>query len=79
LEQLEEKVWRYCIVAEQEPHLQHTVFFVLPDETFSSRLNMEIVVNAFKYHAENLEKTEDLPRRREANLIALALSLKYVG
>ena len=37
LEQLEDKVWRYCILAEQDSDRKHGVLFVLPDESFSKR------------------------------------------
>lgn len=37
LEQLVDKVWRYCILAEQDPESKHGVLFVLPDESFSKR------------------------------------------
>lgn len=38
LEQLEDKVWRYCILAERESNSsKHGVLFVLPDESFSKR------------------------------------------
>ena len=37
LDQLEDKVWRYCILAEQDPDNKHGILFVLPDESFSKR------------------------------------------
>lgn len=37
LDQLVDKVWRYCILAEQDTNSKHAVLFVLPDESFSKR------------------------------------------
>lgn len=78
--QIEEKIWRYCIVAERNKDCKHAVVFVLPDETFSMRTKYGDRSQRIKNMYMNLEKdTKLIERMKEVNLDVGINSLKHIG
>lgn len=80
LDQLEEKIWRYCILAEQDSDIQHGVLIVLPDESFSKRTKYGDRSQRIKNIKEKiLNDPLIVERRKQVKLAAGVVSLKDAG
>ncbi|MFD1032924.1 replication-relaxation family protein [Metaplanococcus flavidus] len=78
--QIEEKIWKYCTVAENNKDSVHALGFVLPDETFSMRTKYGDRSKRIENMMINLRKdTKLLERIKEVNLLLGIYSLKDIG
>lgn len=77
---IEDKIWRYCLLAEKQKYEKHFVLFVLPDESFSKRTKYGNRGQRINNFIKKLENDELLMKRcYEVQLSLDIVTLKEAG
>ncbi len=80
LEQIEDKIWKYILLAEEYPEQDHGVLLVLPDESFSKRTKYGDRSQRIKNIREKILKDPlIIDRSEEVKLKTGVVSLKDAG
>ncbi|MGG3803490.1 replication-relaxation family protein [Metabacillus fastidiosus] len=79
LETLQEKIWRYQLLAENRPNEKHILLFVLPDKTFSKHYNFKQIDKRIEKIFDLLATEENTKRSVEVNLTACVVQLDLAG